>query len=146
MKISQWQHIQQHRSITVFFILFVLMVSSTSHLAFILTVNNPFQDDDVEADSLTNTDGFIDIEKLKGTENTFSYPIQDSSLINQDNRLVSNFAIGSQSGTGGGSVTIRDTFNWTGTIEMSTQNELSGGVPTNQTDSISITNSTNSNC
>ncbi|MHA2052672.1 MAG: hypothetical protein ACW99F_03645, partial [Candidatus Hodarchaeales archaeon] len=142
MKISQWQHIQQHRSITVFFILFVLMVSSTSHLAFILTVNNPFQDDDVEADSLTNTDGFIDIEKLKGTENTFSYPIQDSSLINQDNRLVSNFAIGSQSGTGGGSVTIRDTFNWTGTIEMSTQNELSGGVPTNQTDSISITNST----
>jgi hypothetical protein len=28
---------------------------------------------------------------------------------------------------------------------MSTQNELSGGVPTNQTDSISITNSTNFN-
>ena len=145
MKINQWQHIQQHHSITALFILFVLMGSLTSHLAFFLTVNDPFQDDDVEVDSLTKNDRLNDIEKLEGRENSFSDPIQDSGLIDQDNRLVSNFAVGSQSGPGGGSVTIRDTFNWTGTIEMSTQNELSGGVPTTQTDSISITNSTSFN-
>ncbi|MHA2074096.1 MAG: choice-of-anchor R domain-containing protein, partial [Candidatus Hodarchaeales archaeon] len=90
------------------------------------------------------------IDSLRG--NTPDKFTSDSSSINErsepqiqehnqeiESNHTLNYDIGSQSGEGGGSITINDTFNWTGSPDLSTQNGIGGNLlPTEQETSITI--------
>ncbi|MHA1968508.1 MAG: hypothetical protein ACW964_11970, partial [Candidatus Hodarchaeales archaeon] len=105
--------------------------------------NQPLNEE-VLIDSLRgNTPGqFISTFSIEN-DNSDPQPQEHQEYIEQNQTL--NYDIGSQTGDGGGSVTINDTFNWTGSEVLSTQNKLSGGLPTNRSDTITISNSTGFN-
>ncbi|MHA2204128.1 MAG: hypothetical protein ACW991_10610, partial [Candidatus Hodarchaeales archaeon] len=73
----------------------------------------------------------------------------EKSEINREEELEDkknpNFFIGGQSGNGGGSYSISDSFNWTGTEIMNTSNEYVSNKPTSNEETISIENSTGFN-
>ena len=90
------------------------------------------------------------IDRLRG--NTPNHFISDSTFMidkseqkiqeeNIDQKInhTLNYDVGSQSGEGGSSVTIRDSFNWTGIESLNTQNSIGAGtIPTSRDDSITI--------
>ena len=139
----RWPHIKSYHEFKSLILLIILISSLFSQLAILLVFTSSLQNSDVNCHYENNA--FTKVPRLGKNPTLFRddelriSPTQ--TFINENNHSMTNLAIGSQMGTGGGSVTIRDTFNWTGTEIMNTTNEYVSGVPSNQPDSITITNS-----
>ncbi|MHA2095502.1 MAG: hypothetical protein ACW98F_12860, partial [Candidatus Hodarchaeales archaeon] len=102
---------------------------------------------DINLSPLSSSAPTVYVDRLLTQKDVYNSQSSDalSSELSFTNASNPNFAIGSQSGTGGGSITIRDSFNWTGIESLNTTNQYASDIPTNRTDSVTITNSTGFN-
>ncbi|MFX0183729.1 MAG: hypothetical protein ACFE95_11655 [Candidatus Hodarchaeota archaeon] len=150
MRIRQWQHTQRYRWVKTLILLFVILGSLPAQLTILPPFIDSLLDDNVVGGSiLEKNEAFITLPRLmRTTTHLFDTGFETShgpTLISQGNPLTSNFAIGQQTGTGGGTYNIYDSFNWTGQEVMNTSNEYVSNKPTSNADSLSITNSTGFN-
>ncbi|MFX0185828.1 MAG: hypothetical protein ACFE95_22315, partial [Candidatus Hodarchaeota archaeon] len=105
MRLSRWKNTQQHYWIGALIIFFLILGSLLTQLAIILPFNHSLQNNN--APRLMGT--------ISQISDTGSDSDSDFTQISQGNHFTSNFAIGQQAGTGGGSYNVYDSFNWTGT-------------------------------
>ncbi len=149
MRINRWQSTRQYHWVGILLILTLLLGSFPVQLILATTSNDSIQKNG-KTHPLSKITGFNEVPRLTGkitpipdADTSFNTDSTESQL---NNHSTANFAIGSQSGTGGGTITIRDSFNWTGTEAMNTTNQYNASeIPSIRTDSITITNSTGFN-
>ncbi|MHA1966785.1 MAG: hypothetical protein ACW964_03170 [Candidatus Hodarchaeales archaeon] len=94
-------------------------------------------------ETTSNRPRLIKIKKEDNSSTFVSNPILDENM--QNNK--SKFLIDSQSGSTDGNISIKDSYNWTGTETINTSNEINPvtGLPTNHNDSVTISHSSDYN-
>ncbi|MHA2248252.1 MAG: hypothetical protein ACXADY_25100, partial [Candidatus Hodarchaeales archaeon] len=139
---SQWHMFQKHYSVRATFILFVMLGSISAQLALPLSFHfSHLKDDITEIDNLKGGTKSNKIPKLIEPQDCFIVNSCDpksespSQEIKEDSRP--NFAIGSQSGVGGGSYTVNDSLNITNTENLDLTNTAS--TPDTRDDEFTIT-------
>ncbi|MFW9777534.1 MAG: hypothetical protein ACFFE8_01690 [Candidatus Heimdallarchaeota archaeon] len=140
MRIIRWNHTLQYIRIGSLVILMLMLSSVYTQLSLILPFTDSLHDDDVDVNTLAGNNARIRIPSLM-TE-TGGGSISDLiSSSHYDSSSIKS-AIGQQTGFGGKSYSVYDSFNWTSVEILTTQNTLSGGLPTGRTDSLTISDPT----
>ena len=146
---SRYYNLQNRNWIELLIILIILWGTTPVQLVSPVSSELLLEKENLEVGSLVQTGESVKVPKLMGTlTNSTNISVSSITTLTEspyENNLTPKFNIGSQSGTGGGIVTIRDSFNWTGTELINTTNEYVSNIPSPRVDSITITNSTNFN-
>ncbi|MFW9777533.1 MAG: hypothetical protein ACFFE8_01685 [Candidatus Heimdallarchaeota archaeon] len=121
-------------------LIFVVFLSSVPILLHSHLASERSSLEEVEIDRLTGLETKIEIPRLM-SESGGEF-ISDFIGSTAANRSHSRFSIGQRAGPGGGSYSVYDSFNWTGSESLTTQNTLTGGLPTDRSDSLTISNPT----
>ncbi|MFW9903908.1 MAG: hypothetical protein ACFFFH_06210, partial [Candidatus Thorarchaeota archaeon] len=103
-------------------ILLVIILGSVPTNLTSLSQEEPLHEGETGVNSLKGAK--IKVPRLSKKEMSRSSNFDQDTIseTNNNSNLNANLAIGSQSGKGGGSFTISDSFNWTGTEIINTSN------------------------
>ncbi|MFW9855547.1 MAG: hypothetical protein ACFFFG_10825, partial [Candidatus Thorarchaeota archaeon] len=139
-----WNRGQEKATVFGTLVIFVLLISSVpTLLPQPFDPEGSFWEDEVGINSLKGSINRIKVPRLITESASDSKSILVENL--PEDRSLLPLAIGQQTGPGGGSFSVYDSFNWTGEEMMNTSNSYVSGKPTSNSDSLTVTNSTGYN-